>query len=46
MSDAVSVAKTYLGLIDGMYVWEVVDTATGTVIGYDSKAVESDEPTE
>jgi hypothetical protein len=34
MDKAVNVQVKDIGLVDGMQTWEVIDTATGEVIGY------------
>jgi hypothetical protein len=40
MTDSVKVELKDLGVIDGLHTVEVIDTATGDVIGYNQSALE------
>jgi len=43
MSEPIETTLNYIGIIDGLHTWEVINTATGQVIGYNQTAVESNE---
>jgi hypothetical protein len=43
MSESVNEILNYIGIINGLQTWEVINADTGEVIGYNQTAVESNE---